>query len=62
MGNFQLVATDCQNLMLQPRGNSCTVRVRFVPIIVSTNITAYLSASATPGGTVRATLNGVGRQ
>jgi len=60
MGNFQLVATDCQNMNLQ-RNLSCTVRIRFAPIVVG-NLTAFIAASATPGGVVRATLNGVGRQ
>ena len=58
--NFQLVATDCQNMNLQ-RNLSCTVRIRFAPIVVG-NLTAFIAASATPGGVVRATLNGVGRQ
>jgi hypothetical protein len=61
MGNFQIVATDCQNLVLQPRNqNSCSVRVRFVPIAVGT-FAPYLTAVANPGNTVRATLSGVGR-
>jgi hypothetical protein len=61
MANFQLVATDCQNQMLQPRGASCTVRIRFVPTVVNPNMMAFLSAGAMPGNTVRSTLNGAGK-
>jgi hypothetical protein len=58
--NFQLVATDCQNLTLQPRNaNSCTVRIRFVPLATG-SLTALLSVTSAPGGVVRSTLNGVG--
>jgi hypothetical protein len=58
-GNFQLVATDCQNITLQRSGPSCTVRIRFVPTRTG-SITATLAAAATPGNTVRTTLIGVG--
>lgn len=65
MNDFQIVATDCNNTVLQPRGNSCTVRIRFVPTTAliapprSNSVLADLGIAATPGGVVRATLTGV---
>jgi Abnormal spindle-like microcephaly-assoc'd, ASPM-SPD-2-Hydin len=58
-GNFVVVVNECHGQLLASNA-SCHISVRFVPLTLGAKITT-LVVTGTPGGVVRSTLTGTGR-